>query len=170
MLSLVFYLLAAVTLFSAVAVITVSNPIYCALFLATTMLGVAGLFFSLEAYFIAGVQLIVYAGAVVVMFVMVLMLFDLKQERRAFTRGMFSMFLKLASAGLIFSSIAMAIVYSLPAVKLQEGDTDAMLATKAMAMQLFSKHVFGFEVIGVLLLVVLVGAMAIAKGRGGTHA
>ena len=82
-----FWLLAMITVVSGLTVVLVTNPVYSALSLAMTMVGVAGLFVTLNAYFIAGVQLIVYAGAVMVLFVMVLMLFDLKHEVLAFTRG-----------------------------------------------------------------------------------
>ncbi|MCB0393888.1 MAG: NADH-quinone oxidoreductase subunit J [Bdellovibrionales bacterium] len=167
----VFYSLAILTLVSAVAVISVPNPIYSSLFLAMTMLGIAGLFFTLEAYFIAAVQLVVYAGAVVILFVMVVMLFDLRGEKRAFSKGLFSNILKLGSAGvvlaMIFSSIYLTVA-SKP--ELKEINTNAIVASKALAIDLFTKHVFAFEVIGVLLLVVLIGAMALAKGKGGTHA
>lgn len=76
--SFLFWLLAVVTLVSGLSVILLANPIYSALCLAMTMVGVSALFATLGAYFIAGVQMIVYAGAVLVLFIMVLMLFDLK--------------------------------------------------------------------------------------------
>ena len=75
--SLLFFILAAMTVGSALVVILASNPIFCSLALAMAMISVAGIFASLNAWFVAGVQLIVYAGAVMVLFVMVLMLFDL---------------------------------------------------------------------------------------------
>jgi NADH-quinone oxidoreductase subunit J len=72
----IFWFLALITVFSGLIVVTVANPIYSALALVMTMVGIAALFVTLGAYFVAGVQLIVYAGAVMVLFVMVLMLFD----------------------------------------------------------------------------------------------
>src|ERR1700722_12274403 len=93
-----FYSMAIFLIFFAVKTITSINPIHSALYLALTMIGLAGVFFQLDAQFIAGVQMIVYAGAVMVLFVMVLMLFDLKTELRAFSRGLFSGFLKISAA------------------------------------------------------------------------
>ena len=75
-----FYLLAAIILIFSYKTITSNNPIHCALYLVITMINLAFLYFGLEAPFIGGVQLVVYAGAVMVLFVMVLMLFDLKSE------------------------------------------------------------------------------------------
>src|ERR1700722_5030168 len=96
-----FYSMAIFLIFFAVKTITSINPIHSALYLALTMIGLAAVYFQLDAQFIAGVQMIVYAGAVMVLFVMVLMLFDLKTELRAFSRGLFSGFLKLVSAAAI---------------------------------------------------------------------
>src|SRR5579863_9243179 len=96
-----FYMLALFLIFFAFKTITVPNPIHSALYLVLTMIGVSVAFFNLDAQFIAGVQMIVYAGAVMVLFVMVLMLFDLKSELRAFSRGLFSGFLKIFSAAIL---------------------------------------------------------------------
>lgn len=165
-----FFLLAFVTLASALAVVILPNPVFSALSLAICMLAMAGLFFTLEAYFLAGVQIILYAGAVVVMFVMVLMIFDLREEKKAFVRGTFSTLLKLASGALFLSTLVVAILASIPTSPLAETNTHAMIAAKGLALMLFTKYVFVFEVVGILLLVVLVGAIVIAKGKGGSHA
>src|SRR6478609_5352850 len=93
-------------------VILLKNPIYSALSLAMTMVGMAALFVTLNAFFIAGVQLIVYAGAVMVLFTMVIMLFDLKQDIQAFTRGKLSGILKIASVGLLAGLVVGAIAMS----------------------------------------------------------
>ena len=94
-----FIFLSAAVLVSALFVILSRNPIHSALSLVITMVSLAFIFFLLKAAFIAGVQLIVYAGAVMVLFVMVLMLFDLKKESEVFTQGPFSRFLKLLAVG-----------------------------------------------------------------------
>ncbi len=168
-----FYFLAISAFISAIGVISVHNPIYCALFLAGTMIGVAGIFVTLDAWFLAGVQLIVYAGAVMVLFVMVLMLFDLKTEIQAFSRGLVSGFLKLVSAGMILGLLITGPIYLSADMVLSPPpiETEKMAdVTKALANTLFSKYVFGFEVIGVLLLVIAVGAVTLSRISGGTHA
>ncbi len=168
-----FFFLAAVTIISALTVILQSNPIFCALALAMTMISVAGIFASLNAWFVAGVQLIVYAGAVMVLFVMVLMLFDLKDEVRAFSRGLVSGFLKIASVAVIGGVIAAAIwmsaetLFSSTATQAQMSQT---ASTKMLADLLFKKYLFSFEAMGALLLVIAIGAVALSRIEGGTHA
>ena len=166
MLDAIYFLFAIGTLASAIAVVVFPNPVFSALSLAICMLMVAGLFFTLEAYFLAGVQIIIYAGAVVVMFVMVLMIFDLQDDQKAFVRGWTSAILKLGGGALFLFALAFAVFRAIPSLPLIEANTSAIMATRDLALQLFTEHVFIFEVMGVLLLVVLVGAIAIAKGRG----
>ena len=169
-----FWFLAFVTITSAASVILMTNPIYSALSLAMTMIGVAAIFVTLNAYFLAGVQLIVYAGAVMVLFVMVLMLFDLKHELQAFTRGRFTGAIKIASVGILSGLIVGAITMGLQtassaksAVDITKTSTDS---TRALAENLFIKNIFGFEALGVMLLVIAVGTVALSRSKGGTHA
>lgn len=172
--SFLFWFLAIVTLVSGLGVILLSNPIYSALSLAMTMVGISALFVTLNAYFIAGVQLIVYAGAVMVLFTMVIMLFDLKHDLQAFTRGRFTGLIKIASVGLLAGLVVGAIAMSVGL--LSEKTTDnpvtvgtGMETTKALGHILFTKYIFGFEALGVLLLVIAVGAVALSRSKGGTH-
>lgn len=168
-----FWFLAAVTLLSGLAVILFKNPVYSALSLAMTMVGVAALFVTLNAYFIAGVQLIVYAGAVMVLFVMVLMLFDLKTDLKSFSRGKFTGAVKIATVGLFSGLVVSAVVMStgllsLPAAE-QNPITSTGDSTKALGKLLFTDYIFGFEALGILLLVIAVGAVALSRSKGGTH-
>jgi NADH-quinone oxidoreductase subunit J len=166
-----FYLLAFLTVGSGIGVIAAQNPIYCALFLALGMAGVAGVFVSLNALFVAGVQLIVYAGAVMVLFVMVLMLFDLKHEAEAFSKGLISGALKLISAGVILGLITGSVYMSTEAVMSgAQAVEKAGDPTRALAEAIFTKYLFGFEAIGALLLIVAIGAVALSRISGGTHA
>lgn len=168
-----FWFLAVVTIASGLSVILMTNPIYSALCLAMTMIGVAALFATLGALFIAGVQLIVYAGAVMVLFVIVLMLFDLQNETAAFSRGKFTGALKIAVVGLLSGLIVGAIVKTIDVFHEKVADKIAatpMESAKNLGFILFSKYVFGFEALGVLLLVVAVGVVALSRSKGGTHA
>jgi NADH-quinone oxidoreductase subunit J len=169
-----FYILALITLFCGVGVIVVRNPIYSAFYLALTMISIAGLFATLNAMFIAGVQLIVYAGAVMVLFVMVLMLFDLKHEMKTFSSGLISNVLKLASAGVLLGMMIVYIWYSFsadPGFKPLPADPGATMdVTKELSMILFTRYLFGFEAIGVLLLIIAIGAVTLSRISGGTHA
>ena len=167
-----FWFLALVTVVSGLSVILMTNPIYSALSLVMTMVSIAALFVTLNAYFLAGVQVIVYAGAVMVLFVMVLMLFDLKHEFQAFTRGKITGALKIASVGILAGLVAGAISLGSALVNTEtEGELVAKVdSTKTLAENLFLKNIFGFEALGVLLLVIAVGAVALARSKGGTHA
>jgi NADH-quinone oxidoreductase subunit J len=169
-----FWFLAFVALAGGLGVILMNNPIYSALCLAMTMVGISALFVTLNAFFIAGVQLIVYAGAVMVLFVMVLMLFDLKAEAQAFTRGRVTGAIKIASVGLLAGLIVAAITVSMNLITVKTTDNpvivgNGMETTKALGNILFTKYIFGFEALGVLLLVIAVGAVALARSKGGTH-
>jgi NADH-quinone oxidoreductase subunit J len=166
----IFYLLGGFTLLSALCVILFSNPIFCALSLAMAMTGVAVIFFSMGAYFVAGVQLIVYAGAVIVMFVMVVMLIDLKQEKTPFSKGAITTFLKVFSAVLVGATLVSSAAYSVIKNTGPIAEVSSLQSTRAVAELIFTKYLFGFEAIGVLLLVVLIGAIALSRARGGTHA
>lgn len=166
---IVFYALAGLLLLSGLAVILVKSPIYSALFLSISMLLLAAIFFVLEAYFLAAVQLLVYAGAVVVLFVMVLMMFDLRKESQAFSGGWTTSLVK-AGVSTLSLFILLTPVFMFFGETSEEWLQKAGLPTKELSMVLFAKHVFTFEVIGVLLLVVLVGSVTLAKSKGGTHA
>jgi NADH-quinone oxidoreductase subunit J len=165
-----FYFMAILILVFAASCIVNPNPIYSALFLALTMVSLAFVFFMLKAFFIAGVQLIVYAGAVMVLFVMVLMLFDLKKETLVFSKGKFSGFLKILSAGILCGIISRAVLdFRRPSLKpLSNAITDT--STKDLARILYTDYMLGFQVLGLLLLVIAIGAVAVSRIRGGTHA
>lgn len=172
--AILFWLLAILTVAGALTVVLITNPIYSALSLAMTMVGVSALFVTLNAYFLAGVQLIVYAGAVLVLFVMVLMLFDLKHELEAFTRGKISGAVKLACVGMLSGLIVGAIAMSANGLLSAPGaDAKSEMVgdnTKQLGRLLFSQYLFGFEALGVLLLIVAVGVVALSRSKGGTHA
>ncbi len=168
--AIAFYMLAGFLIFFSYKVISVPNPLHSALYLVLTMLGLASAFFNLGAQFIAGVQVIVYAGAVMVLFVMVLMLFDLKTEIRSFSRGLISGALKVMSAALI-AGLALGgarssvTVLDAPAGAAVPGDV-----TRQLGILLYTKYLFAFEILGILLLAVAVGVVAVSRMKGGTHA
>jgi NADH-quinone oxidoreductase subunit J len=171
--TVIFYVLTLVIITGAAAVLLLPNPIYSALSLAVTMIGLGFMYMQLEAYFIASVQLIVYAGAVMVLFVMVLMLFDLESEQELMSRGAMSKFLKII-CGVIFTGIiswAIKIsVFALPKATPLQSTEDQMANVKRLAIKLFTQYLFAFELLGILLLVIAIGVVAISRTRGGTHA
>jgi len=114
--------------------ISSSNPAYSALYLALSMILLSFLFFLMSAPFLAGLQLIIYAGAVIVLFVMVLMLFDLKKEGEAFfnpSAWIWPVFLFGLFSGLIvLSSVS----------KLPQETSLSFLSVKALAINLFTNY------------------------------
>lgn len=168
-----FYSLALFLIFFAYKTISAPNPIHSALYLVLTMLGLGATFFSLGAHFIAGVQVIVYAGAVMVLFVIVLMLFDLKTELQTFSKGLLSGFLKVFCSAVLAGLALGAISSSFNVI--DDPTTRAAIdsgrdVTKELSILLYTKYLLSFEVLGVLLLVVAIGAVALSRIKGGTHA
>lgn len=169
---ILFYLFGGMALACALGVILFRNPIYSAFSLCLVMLSVGGLFYSLSAFFVAGVQIIVYAGAVMVLFVMVLMLFNLRDEYAIFSKGLISGALKLISVGLFLGLVSGAVQLSTQThfQPLSYTPSTATDATKSLAHLLFTEYLFGFELIGGLLLVIAIGAVTLSRIPGGTHA
>lgn len=155
--SLLLYLFSALILFTAFKTISHPNPAYGALYLALTMILLSALFFLMGAPFLAGLQLIIYAGAVIVLFVMVLMLFDFKTEPSNFFKKsawLWPVFLFGLSSGLI-SLMAFS---SLP-----ENKNTEFFSGSNIALKLFTKYVLIFELIGVMLLVIAIGVVALLR-------
>lgn len=169
-----FYILALIILVSSAAVVLAANPLVSSLFLAVSMVTLAFVFFLLEAPFIAGVQLIVYAGAVIVLFVMVMMLFDLKKEEAPFSGGSMGQALKIFCAFLILGTITGAILNS-PGTSgvanlVQATSAEQIINVKSLAITLFTKYMFAFQALGVLLLLIAIGVVAVSRIKGGSHA
>ena len=152
-----FYLFSALILFTALKTISHRSPAYGALYLALTMILLAGIFFLMGAPFLAGLQLIIYAGAVIVLFVMVLMLFDFKKSTGSFFKKsswIWPSFLFGLSAGIIS-----LMAFSSPPTN---QNTD-FFSGASIALKLFTKYVLIFELIGLLLLVIAIGVVAILR-------
>ncbi len=169
--AILFWIISIVSLIGAFGVILIPNPVFSALSLAVTMVSMSALFALLGAPFVAGVQLIVYAGAVMVLFVMVLMLFNLKHEKQAFSKGSIFGFIKLSSLG-ILGGLIMGVLIAEGNFKLMGSDLSTAKETVniSLAQLLFTKHLFAFEALGILLLIIAIGAVALARSKGGTHA
>jgi NADH-quinone oxidoreductase subunit J len=167
--NLLFALCAVVCLAGALTTITAQNPIRGAMGLLATIFGIAGLFLKLRAEFLTAIQLIVYAGAVVVLFVFVLML--LGADARAPARSGRSGASRLLGGGLFVLTIVLALV----SVGRQQGKLTGLGplspghgSVEAVGSLLFSKGIFAFELATALLIVAVVGAIAVARSRQGS--
>ena len=155
--SLIFYFFSLGLVVSALRTITHPNPAYGALYLALSMVFLSGIFFLLGSPFLAFVQLIIYAGAVMVLFVMVLMLFEVKKESlTSFNKK--GWFPALFLMGLVFGVSALMAFSSLPSKK--EGE---IFDPTSLALKLFTKYILVFELIGLALLLIAVGAVALSR-------
>ncbi len=157
--SALLYFFSIVLIGSALKTVTSKNVAYGALFLACSMVSLAGIFFLLGFPFIAGLQLIVYAGAVIVLFVMVLMLFDFqKEDLKEKKRNSLAWGLPLFLFGLI-SGVIFLMAFSNPSQKQSAID----FSLKELALQIFTKYILIFEMLGFLLLIVAIGVVALIR-------
>jgi NADH-quinone oxidoreductase subunit J len=179
----VFWLLALITLAGAVATISSQSPVYSAIWFAMSLLGTAGLFFFNGAQFLGVATVVVYAGAIVVTFLFVIMLAQ-PEGHSAYDRiswGGLSKVLAIGTAGLLVGIVAFmlgrlkeealkpATAEAVAQTQTQLHAKEGVLAEKHMAnlgRHLFSEQLVAVELSGTLLLVALVGAVAIAmQGR-----
>lgn len=160
---ILFGILAAVTVVCGIAMILVDNPVRSALYLVLVLFSVALLFLSLHAVFIAAVQVIVYAGAIMVLFIFVIMLLNLGTPERIADRLRPQQPLAVV-AGLAVVAVLATIVATVPA----HAQTLSMglVGPYEIGMKLFTADwLFPFEVVSILLLVAAVGAVMLAKKR-----
>ena len=157
MTALLFYAFAALAVASAVVVIGQRNPIYSAFGLIVTLCALSGIFGLLGSPFIAVLQVVVYAGAIMVLFVFVLMVLGVKSEDRA-SGGT----LKVVALALVVALAAQMAVVLLGAARPPVAAFDA--STRAVAHVLFSApYLYVFEATSILILAALVGSIVLAR-------
>lgn len=184
---LLFYLFALITLGFGFMVVTGRNPVTCALSLAASFVGLAALFLSLDAYFIGVIQILVYAGAVMVLFLFIIMLLDIKTEEGkklnlpAIVSGVLLAVLltlqiimvsnstdlagktaETAPLALVEASAKIGRAAKLPTITndLKAGE---LPDAKLIGFTLFDQYGFHLQVIGLLLLVGTVGVVVLSK-------
>lgn len=158
---IIFLVLAALAVLGAVSLILQRHPIHSALSLIVVMVALAGLYLLMGAEFVAAVQIIVYGGAIMVLFVFVIMLLNAGEEER-------TNFSKLATyAGI---PLAVAIAGLIAAAILRSsgnlstaGPNGALTSTKNLSMLLFREFVYPFELTSFLVLVAILGAIVLAQ-------
>jgi NADH-quinone oxidoreductase subunit J len=165
--NLLFYVFAAVLVLSAVGVITARNPVHCALFLVAAFLNSAVIWLLLEAEFLALTLVVVYVGAVMVLWLFVVMMMDVDVEklRQGFTR--------YAPLGALIALVVVAQIATVVHVrKLGLGDTAAAAArpegysnTAELGQLLYTQYLWPFEVAAVILLVAIVAAITLTMRR-----
>ena len=157
--SLLFYLLAALLVISSLSVVFLRNVVHCAMALVTALLIIAVLFVTLQAPMVGVLQVMVYAGAIMVLFLFVIMFLNptAREQRRGVGWG-FGTILALMLAGVL-----------IPLFMNDESPADPVAATELfgspemLAKSLFNDFVLPFEIASVLLLVAIIGAVVLAK-------
>jgi NADH-quinone oxidoreductase subunit J len=157
--TILFLVLALATIGSALVVVLHRNPLYCALGLVATLGSIAMLFLGLEAHIVGFLQIIVYAGAIVVLFLFVIMLLNLQEEPESFSTPLLVVF-GMGGGVALATIVALAIARTpvgMPALRDDFGNT------MPLAEKLFTTYLLPFELTSILLLVAIVGAVVIGK-------
>jgi len=167
----VFFVASAIVLVGALGVILRSNPVHCALSLVMTLFGVAVLFINLDAQFLAAVQVIVYAGAVVVLFLFVIMLLGVDRAenlsveplrgQRPAAVSLGGCVLALVLVPVLRGHKVITGVHSAGGVLHDKPETQANITR--LAHSLFSDYVFAFELTSALLVIAVIGAVMMAR-------
>jgi NADH-quinone oxidoreductase subunit J len=159
-----FYLLSGLAVLGGILVITRKNAVHSALALILTLLALAGLYLMLYAPFVAGVQIILYAGGIMVLFLFVIMLVNLEHSEKE------DQFNHQWVAG-VLAAVALSGLFLATYVKGQALFPQRVLQlpeqsnTQRVAVLLYGYYMFSFEIASLLLLVAIIGAVVMAKKR-----
>jgi NADH-quinone oxidoreductase subunit J len=153
---------------SGILAISLRNPVHCVLMVLVLFFHMAGLYLTLNAEFLAAVQIIVYAGAILVLYLFVLFLVSLREELRL------DAFIPSAWLGrTIAAGLAAALLYAVSAFSLGEKGNWPVEAirelthTKVIGQELYSTYLLPFEIAGLILLVALIGGLVLARREEG---
>jgi len=158
-----FYVFAALTLVCGALVVFnpfSRNPVTSAMFLVLTIISMAGLFVLLHAFFLAAVQVLVYAGAVMVLFLFVIMLLDLKEEERRKVKTL-GLMAGLVAVGAIVGIFFRSLQATKPGRDLPPPTVEG--TTAPLGKLLFTNYLLPFEIVSLLLLVAMVGVILLSK-------
>ncbi len=162
--TVIFFYFASVIVATAALVVAFRNPVYSALALLIMFFHVAGLFVTLHAEFLAIIQILVYAGAILVLYLFVVMLLNLRREERFHNQGTVGLFLGC----LLFAEAVLLVVKgdttlgAGPPV-LNELASSGQGNTESIGELLYSTYLFPFEIASLILLVAMVGAVILTK-------
>jgi len=160
-----FYAFAALTLIGAILTVSLRNAVHCALALISSLAGVAGLYLLAHAEFLFAVQIVLYIGGIMVLFLFVIMLvnLDAAARERQFHRHWIAAVLCVIATGTLFT---LFLRRGVPALPQPTGVTPpAGGNVEALSLVLFREYLVPFEVASLLLLVAIVGSVIMAKKR-----
>lgn len=168
-----FYLFAAVAVLSSLAVVGQRNPMHSVLLLIVSFAALAALYIQLDSPFAAVIQIIVYAGAIIVLFLFVVMLLNAPREDAptqygpsyvALTTGPRRLFV-LLSAVLLVQLVAALAGLGVREMRPDEQTAATVSSVREIGLSIFTEHTFAFEVTSVLILVAMVGAVVLARKK-----
>jgi NADH-quinone oxidoreductase subunit J len=165
MLAVLFILFAGLAIGCAISVVAQRNPLYSAISLIGVFLALACLYVTLAAPFIAAVQVIIYAGAIMVLVVFVIMLLNVEAEERPARLG-FLIPVAVGLAAILFAEAAFIIYFVQASPLTPTRNVSDIGLTSSIGASLFTTYLLPFEITSILLLMAIVGAMTLAR-RGG---
>jgi len=158
----IFFVLAAIAVSGAVSLIIQRHPIHSALSLIVVMVALAGLYLLMGAEFVAAVQIIVYGGAIMVLFIFVIMLLNAgEEERTSFSK--LALYAGIPLAVAVTGLIAAALVNSQTTAALPPAAPVTLTSTRTLSTLLFTDFVYPFELTSFLILVAILGALVLAQ-------
>ncbi len=164
--ALVFLVLAFISIASAILMITRANPVKSAIFLIINFLTLSILYLTLSAQFIAIIQVLVYAGAIMVLFVFVIMLLNLQDEKRLSDRLDLRRLFALLLVVFVFAEIVFGLGKSLDSRFLKQAENSVEIGKiEFIGEKLFSIYILPFEITSLILIVAIVGAITLAKRK-----
>lgn len=179
--AVLFYLFAVVAILFAVFMVTARSAVHSALFLISTLVASAGLYFLMQAEFVAGVQILVYVGGVLVLFIFVIMLVNAKEEdtkifnRQLLTASVLTFFLGLGIIAILLQTQKSRFftLVSPPEPKIEQIQANPNISpshnisqnTIKIGQELYTTTVLPFEIASLVLLVAIIGAVRLARER-----
>ena len=162
-----FIIIAVIAVATALNILIQRNPLYSALSLIGTMASLSVLYVMLRAQFIAAVQIVVYAGAILVLFIFVIMLLNAPKDQPQIDKQKGLRYLAIPLAGLLLAETFYVIwrVQDITMPQTENLETDVG-STWSVGLALFTQYLLPFQVAGVLLLMALIGAVVLARREG----
>lgn len=157
---ILFWILSAVAVLCALLVVAVKNPVHSALYLILTFFAIAGHYFLLNAQFLAAVHIIVYAGAIMVLFLYIIMMVNLQEDQGNAKRNIFK-FVSAITAGLLL--LVLTVASKQADLTSATNLTNEIGTVESLGKSLFNEFLLPFEVSALLFLSAMVGAVLLSK-------
>lgn len=162
LIAILFYILAAVMILATLLAITERHPVHAIVYLVTSFFALAAIFYLLAAPLVAMFEVIIYAGAVMVLFMFVIMMLDLGHPDEAKRPSLLIWVLPLLLTAVILSSVVSAAT-----LRSLQGGTGVEIGIREFAAALFGSYGVAVEIISMQLLFAVVGALYLGRRRGG---